>query len=74
MEFDVETAAFTAEFTYSTKALAYSTAYLNREYWYPAGVVATIMVNDTQEVDIDTVSVSTTKGDNYYSFNMAKYD
>lgn len=73
MSFDVDTAAFSAEFIYSVNAIAYSTAYLNQEYWYTAGPTVTITVNDTTVIDPATVQVGTTEGANYFSFDMARF-
>ena len=73
MSFDVDTAAFAAEFIYSTKAIAGSTAYLNQEYWYTAGPVITITVNDTTVVDPASVQAETTDGANYFYFDMARF-
>ena len=74
MNFDVDTALFSAEFTYSTEAKGVSTAYLNQEYWYTGGggPGIDISVNDVI-VEPATVEVATSEGANYYSFDMARH-
>jgi hypothetical protein len=70
MKFDVNTAAFTAEFIYSSNARAYSTAYLNEEYWYAtSGANVTVRLNG-QQIDWNVVHVPDKQ--NYYSFDMSR--
>lgn len=56
MTFDTTNADFTAEFTYSTESRAYTTAYLNQEYWYTNGAQVTMTVNGAA-VDPESIRV-----------------
>ena len=69
MKFDVNTAAFTVEFIYSSSARAYSTAYLNEEYWYTSGSNVNVRLNG-QSIDWNIVHVPDKQ--NYYSFDMSR--
>ena len=75
MTFDVDTADFEADFIFSTKSRAYTTAYLNQEYWYDEGCQVTITLNDTVEVDPESVRIHLLgETENDFSYNIASIE
>lgn len=54
MTFDTSNADFSADFTYEAISRAYTTAYLNQEYWYTNGAVVSMTVNG-EAVDAESV-------------------
>lgn len=75
MTFDTTTAEFNADFTYSTKSRAYTTAYLNQEYWYTNGTQVSITVNDTVSVDPESIRIALI-GDteNHFNYDITKIE
>ena len=74
VNFDTDTAAFTAEFTYSDKAAGSPTsAYLNQEYWYMGEPEVTITVMEGESHVVDKAAVGYACSNNYCSFDMSKH-
>ena len=70
MSFNPDTAEFYVVFNYLASATGESVAYLNEEYWYPAGLSVSIVVNGIHVIDMDTFNY--TYENNYLSFDLSQ--